>query len=125
MGLLFQGVVASSNEILPTTHTGIDSSPIAAVITISKYPQGSTVYDPQNITIKTGDEILIQNNDTTSHTFTNGGGLDDPLLGNLFNVEAIQPKDFAEYVSSNLQSGTYPFFSASDPNVKDVIVVTN
>lgn len=101
------------------------STPIVSVITISKDTQGNTVYNPQNATIKVGEEILILNNDTTSHTFTNGIGPDDQLSGKLFDTGTIEPRTFVEYVASNLQPGTYPFFSMSDPSVKGELVVTD
>ncbi len=100
-------------------------TPIVAVITISKDAQGNTVYSPQSVTIKTGEEILILNNDTTSHTFTNGMGPDDQLSGKLFDTGTIDPRGFVEYVASNLQPGTYPFFSMSDPAAKGELIVTN
>jgi plastocyanin len=100
-------------------------TPVVAVITISKDAQGNTVYSPQSVTIKTGEEILILNNDTTSHTFTNGMGPDDQLSGKLFDTGTIEPRGFVEYVASNLQPGTYPFFSMSDPAAKGELIVTN
>ena len=99
-------------------------TPIVAVITISKDAQGNTVYNPQSVTIKYGEEILILNNDTTSHSFTNGMGPDDQLAGRLFDTGTIEPRAFIEYVASNLQPGTYPFFSMSDPSAKGELVVT-
>ena len=108
-----------------TVHSDIDSTPIAEVVTITKDAQGNTIFNPQNITIKTGEEILILNNDTTPHSFRNGAGPDDPTSGKLFDTGDITPKGFVEYVASNLQPGSYPFFSAPDPTVKGVIVVTN
>jgi plastocyanin len=113
--------LTSSNGI--SLATG--STPVVAVITISKYAQGNTVYSPQNVTIKTGEEILILNNDATSHTFTNGIGPDDQLSGNLFDTGTIEPRAFVEYVASNLQPGTYPFFSMTDPTVRGELVVTD
>lgn len=65
------------------------------------------------------------NNDATSHTFTNGAGPDDQLSGKLFDTGTIEPRGFVEYVASNLQPGTYPFFSLSDPAAKGELVVTN
>jgi plastocyanin len=118
-------ISGSGNRSSVTTHSDIDSTPTVAVITISKDAQGNTVYDPQSITIKTGDEILILNNDTAPHTFTNGVGPDDQLAGKLFDTGTIEPRGFVEYVASNLQPGTYPFFSMSNPSVKGEIVVTN
>jgi len=100
-------------------------TPIVAVITISKDAQGNTVYNPQSVTIKPGEEILILNNDTTSQTFTNGMGQDDQLSGKLFDTGTIEPRGFVEYVASNLQPGTYPFFSMSDPTAKGELVVTD
>jgi plastocyanin len=98
-------------------------TPVVAVITISKDAQGNTVYNPQSVTIKPGEEILILNNDTTSHSFTNGVGPDDQLAGKLFDTGTIEPRAFIEYVASNLQPGTYPFFSMSDPAAKGELVV--
>jgi len=100
-------------------------TPIVAVMTISKDAQGNTVYNPQSVTIKPGEEILILNNDTTSQTFTNGMGQDDQLSGKLFDTGTIEPRGFVEYVASNLQPGTYPFFSMSDPTTKGELVVTD
>ena len=111
----------SSN--MPSLATG--PTPIVAVITISKDTQGNTVYNPQTVTIKPGEEVLILNNDTTSHTFTNGAGPNDQLSGKLFNTGTIEPRGFVEYVASNLQPGTYPFFSMSDPTAKGELVVTD
>ena len=111
----------SSNEL--SFATG--STPVVAVITISNDAQGNTVFSPQNVTIKTGEEILILNNDTTSHTFTNGVGPDDQLSGKLFDTGTIEPRAFVEYVASNLQPGTYPFFSMTEPAARGELVVTD
>jgi plastocyanin len=115
---------SSSNNSTAPVHSDIDVTPIAAVITITTGPQGDTIFNPQTTTIKTGEEVLILNNDTTTHTVTNGMSPNDPLSGKLFNTGNIEPRGFVEYVASNLQPGTYPFYSASDPSVKGELVVT-
>ena len=109
----------------PTGESDVDSSTAVSLITISKTPQGNTVFNPQTIPIKTGGEILILNNDTVAHTIRNGMGPDDPLSGRLFGVGPLEPKGFIEYVASNLQPGTYPFYSTSNPSIKGELVVTN
>lgn len=109
----------------PRVHSDVDSTPIVAVITISNGPQGDTVFNPQTTTIKTGEEILILNNDTTTHSITNGAGPNDPLSGKLFDTGSIEPRSFVEYVASNLQPGTYSFYLTSDPSVVGELVVTN
>ena len=109
----------------PTGESDVDSSAAVSLITISKGPQGNTVFNPQTTTIKTGGEILILNNDTVAHTIRNGMGPDDPLSGRLFGVGPLEPKGFIEYVASNLQPGTYSFYSTTDPSIKGQLVVTN
>jgi plastocyanin len=109
----------------PLGESDVDSSAAVSLITISKGPQGNTVFNPQTTTIKTGGEILILNNDTVAHTIRNGMGPDDPLSGRLFGVGPLEPKGFIEYVASNLQPGTYSFYSTTDPSIKGQLVVTN
>ena len=105
--------------------SGIESSTVVSLITISKGPQGNIVINPPTTTIKTGGEILIFNNDTAAHTIKSGMGPSDPLAGRLFGAGPIQPKGYIEYVASNLQPGTYPFYSTHDPSIKGELVVTN
>lgn len=102
-----------------------DSSAAVSLITISKGPQDNVVFNPQTTTIKTGGEILIFNNDTVAHTVKSGMGPADQLSGRLFSVGPINPRGFIEYVASNLQPGTYPFYSISNPSIKGELVVTN
>lgn len=109
----------------PTGESDVDSSAALSLITISKGSQGNTIINPQTTTIKTGGEILILNNDSVAHTIRSGMGPDDPLSGRLFGVGPLEPKGFIEYVASNLQPGTYSFYSTTDPSIKGQLVVTN
>ena len=123
--LVYVGGSSPDNTTGEPTESDIDSSAAVALITISKGSQGNAVISPQSTTIKTGGEILILNNDSVVHTIRNGMGPDDPLSGRMFGVGPIEPKGFIEYVASNLQPGTYPFYSTSDPSIKGELVVTN
>ena len=105
--------------------SAVESSTVVSLITISKGPQGNIIINPPTTTIKTGGEILIFNNDTVVHTIKSGMGSSDPLAGRLFGAGPIQPKGYIEYVASNLQPGTYPFYSNHDPSIKGELVVTN
>jgi plastocyanin len=91
------------------THQETDTSPVTAFIIITD-DQGSTVYRPNNITIRVGEEVIILNNSTTPHSVTSGAGPDDPLSGRLFNTGTIKPESFVEYTATNLGPGKYPFF---------------
>ena len=104
------------------THQETDTSPVTAFIIITD-DQGSTVYRPNNITIRVGEEVIILNNSTTPHSVTSGSGPDDPLSGRLFNTGTIEPESFVEYTASNLGPGKYPFFSAENPDIKGILTV--
>jgi plastocyanin len=102
-------VNSATNSTTPTpTPVSSNTSPVAAAILIFKNDQGNLIFKPQTITIKQGDEVFIGNNDTSPHSLTNGTGPNDPLSGKLFDTGVIKPKDFAEFVASNLNPGKYP-----------------
>ena len=111
--LTFQSIYAQTHNI----HSDIDATPIAAVITITKDKDGNTVFNPPFTTIKQDEEVLILNNDTIGHSFTNGENPEDPMAGKLFDSGTIQPKGFIEYVAANLSPGNYTFYTTTDPTV--------
>lgn len=98
-------------------HSDIDSTPIASVITITKDKDGNTIFNPHLTTIKQDEEILVLNNDTVAHSFTNGENPEDPMAGKIFDSGQIQPKGFIEYVATNLSPGNYTFYTTTDPTV--------
>ena len=105
-----------------SSHSEADVTPVAAVIIMTKNSQGKDVFEPQNTTIKQGQEIMIANNLTKIQTFTNGKGIGDPLDGKIFSID-IKPNNFAEYLSSNISPGDYPFYSKNDPTMTGQLVV--
>ncbi|HJU60310.1 MAG TPA: hypothetical protein VJ583_11205 [Nitrososphaeraceae archaeon] len=111
--MTFQSISAQTQP----PHSDIDSTPIAAVITITKDKDDNTIFNPQVTTIKQDEEILILNNDTVAHSFTNGASPEDPTAGKLFDSGQIQPKGFIEYVATNLSPGNYTFYTITDPTI--------
>ena len=79
--LTFQSIYAQTHNI----HSDIDATPIAAVITITKDKDGNTIFNPSTTTIKQDQEVLILNNDTIAHSFTNGENPEDPMAGKIFD----------------------------------------
>jgi hypothetical protein len=86
------------------SHSEADVTPVAAYIIMTKNNQGKDVFQPQNTTIKQGEEIMILNNLTKTQTFTNGNGTGDSMDGKIFSID-IKPNSFAEYLSSNISPG--------------------
>ena len=111
--LTFQSIYAQTH----TVHSDTDSTPVAAVIMITKDKDGNTIFNPSITTIKQDEEILILNNDTVGHSFTNGANPEDPMAGKMFDSGTIQPKGFIEYVAANLSPGNYTFYTTTDPTV--------
>jgi plastocyanin len=104
----------------PSSH---DTSVVAAVITINENSQGNTVFRPERVNIMQGGEIFIGNNSTSPQSITSGTGPKDPLSGKLFNTGILKPKEYAEFVTANLNPGTYPYYSSTNPSVKGLIIV--
>jgi len=105
-----------SNAQVQSPHN-INSTSIAAVITITKDKEGNTVFSPQLTTIKLDEEIRIINNDTVVHSFINGEDPQDPMAGKIFDSGQIEPKGSAEYLADNLDPGNYTFYTTTNPNV--------
>lgn len=105
-----------------STHSEGDSTPISAVIMITSGDQGNPVFSPMKSTIKQGQELLVLNNLTETHTFTNGNATGDAMDGKIFSVK-ISPGSFAEYLASNIQPGNYSFYSETDPSMKGQLVI--
>ncbi|HZL23190.1 MAG TPA: hypothetical protein VFC05_07690 [Nitrososphaeraceae archaeon] len=121
--LTFHSIYASQTNNTTTVHSDTDSTPIAAVITITKDKDGNLMFKPSVTTIKQDEEILILNNDTIAHSFTNGKNPEDPMAGKIFDSGTIQPKGFIEYVAANVSPGNYSFYTTTDPTVTAQIVI--
>ena len=111
--LTFQSIYAQTHNI----HSDIDSTPVAAVILITKDKDGNVIFNPAVTTIKQDEEVLVLNNDTIAHSFTNGENHEDPMAGKMFDSGPIEPKGFIEYVAANLSLGNYTFYTTTDPTV--------
>jgi cytochrome c oxidase subunit 2 len=102
-----------------TNQTGT-SAPAATAAATLKIPQGASVqgnpaYDPDTITVKVGDTIAVDNEDSTPHTVTNGKDATDPNMGKLFDTSIINAGDSSEIVTTDLQPGEYPYFCSVHP----------
>ena len=120
--LTFQAANAQTNST-STVHSDIDSTPISAVITITQDKNGNLIFNPSVTTVKQDEEILVLNNDTIAHSFTNGKNPEDPMAGKMFDSGTIQPKGFIEYVAANVSPGNYTFYTTTDPTVTAQIVI--
>jgi plastocyanin len=108
---------AASNASTASTAGAPSATTAAATL---KIPQGASVqgnpaYDPDSITVKVGDTIAVDNEDSTPHTVTNGKDATDPNMGKLFDTSIINAGDSSEIVTTDLKPGEYPFFCSVHP----------
>jgi plastocyanin len=85
--------------------------------------QGNPSYDPDTITVKAGDTIAVENEDSTPHTVTNGEDATDPNMGKLFDTSIINAGDSSKIVTTDLKPGEYPFFCSVHPYQMGTLVV--
>jgi plastocyanin len=120
---------SAENATTTTTSASTAASPPATTAAATlKIPQGASVqgnpaYDPDTITVKVGDTIAVDNEDSTPHTVTNGKDATDPNMGKLFDTSIINAGDSSEIVTTDLQPGEYPYFCAVHPYMTGTMTV--
>lgn len=85
--------------------------------------QGSPDYDPDEVTVKKGETILVDNVDTMPHTVTNGKSGSDPTSGKIFDTSIINGGDSAEMDTSTIDAGTYPYYCMVHPYMTGTLTV--
>ena len=95
----------------------------AAIITITEDAEQNTVFRPETTNITRGEEIFIGNNSSTPQSITSGTGPEDPLSGKLFDTGVIKSKGYGEFVTANLNPGSYPYYSSTNQSVKGTIII--
>ncbi len=100
----------SSQKITTTTATGVTLK-----ILEGSSIQGNPDYDPDELTVKKGDTLTVNNEDTMPHTVTNGESGSDPNSGKLFDTSIINGGDSAEIDTSSVDAGAHPFYCMVHP----------
>ena len=100
----------SSQKITTTTATGVTLK-----ILEGSSIQGNPDYDPDELTVKKGETIKVDNVDTMPHTVTNGESGSDPNSGKLFDTSIINGGDSAEIDTSAVDAGAHPYYCMVHP----------
>ncbi len=101
---------APSQKITTTTTTGVTLK-----ILEGSSIQGNPDYDPDELTVKKGNTITVDNVDTMPHTVTNGESGSDPNSGKLFDTSIINGGDSAEIDTSAVDAGAHPYYCMVHP----------
>ncbi len=119
----------TTGNVTPGSAQGGQSAPTAAVggvtLTILEGSsiQGTPDYDPDELTVKKGDKILVDNVDTMPHTVTNGESGSDPNSGKLFDTGIINGGDSAELDTATIDAGTYPYYCMVHPYMTGTLTI--
>jgi len=117
----------SGNATTATTSEGESAQQAAAGVTLTIL-EGSSItgnpdYDPDELTVKKGDTILVDNVDTMPHSVTNGESATDPNSAKIFDTGMIMGGESAELETSNIDAGTYPYYCMVHPYMKGSLIV--
>ena len=85
--------------------------------------QGNPDYDPDELTVKKGDKITVNNADTMPHTVTNGESGSDPTSGKLFDTSIINGGDSAEIDTATVDAGAHPYYCMVHPYMTGSLTV--
>ena len=85
--------------------------------------QGNPAYAPDTITVKKGDAVGVINKDSVPHTITNGKDPSDPTTGKLFDTSIISPAASAQFATTKLAAGNYPFHCSIHPYMTGTLKV--
>jgi len=85
--------------------------------------QGSPDYDPDELKVKKGDKITVNNADTMPHTVTNGKSGSDPTSGKLFDTSIINGGDSAEIDTATVDAGAHPYYCMVHPYMTGTLTV--
>jgi plastocyanin len=109
----------SSGNVTSGSTQGGQSTVAAGGVTLTILEgssiQGNPDYDPDEVTVKKGDKITVNNADTMPHTVTNGESGSDPNSGKLFDTSIINSGDSAEIDTSAVDAGAHPFYCMVHP----------
>jgi cytochrome c oxidase subunit 2 len=85
--------------------------------------QGNPDYDPDELKVKKGDKITVNNADTMPHTVTNGKSGSDPTSGKLFDTSIINGGDSAEIDTAAVDAGAHPYYCMVHPYMTGTLTV--
>jgi len=85
--------------------------------------QGSPDYKPDQLTVKKGNTVLVDNLDVMPHTVTNGKDASDATSGKLFDTSIINGGEFKVLETTNVDAGPHPFYCTVHPYMTGTLTV--
>ena len=105
----------STKEAPSQTTTTTAAAGLTLTILEGSSIQGTPDYDPDELTVKKGETMLVDNVDTMPHTVTHGKSGSDPTSGKVFDTSIINGGDSAEMDTSTIDAGAHPYYCVVHP----------
>jgi plastocyanin len=115
--------VASSTAQSPAAAPAKPQADVTLTILEGSSTQGNPDYDPDALTVKKGNTILVDNLDLMPHTVTNGKDASDATSGKLFDTSIINGGDSAELDTSTIDAGTHLYYCMVHPYMTGTLTV--
>jgi plastocyanin len=101
------------------TESQVDPSTVEADVTLTILEgssiQGNPAFDPDQLTVKKGDIIQVNNADTLPHTVTNGESASDPTSAQIFDTSLIMGGESAILQTEEVDVGDYSYYCTVHP----------
>lgn len=112
-----QDIAAANPTAGGPGSTSASSGPVGASVTIlaGASTQGNPAFSPDAVTVKKGETVAVTNKDSVPHTITNGKDPSDPTSGKLFDTSIINAAASAQFGTTKLATGNYPFHCSIHP----------
>lgn len=125
LGLTSEDIAAATAKPPGGTGSTGSSGPVGASVTIlaGASTQGNPAYSPDTVSVKKGDSVAVTNKDSVPHTVTNGKDPSDPKSGKLFDTSIISPAASAQFGTTKLVAGSYPFHCSVHPYMTGLLKV--
>jgi cytochrome c oxidase subunit II len=114
---------ASAGNATSAATAGGGAGGVTLTILEGSSIQGNPDFDPDDLKVKKGDKITVNNADTMPHTVTNGESGSDPNSGKLFDTSIINGGDSAEIDTSAVDAGAHPYYCMVHPYMTGSLTV--
>ena len=77
--------------------------------------QGNPAFDPEELSVKKGNIIKVENADSLPHTVTNGAGPNDPNSAKMFDTSLIMGGEAGIIQTEEIDAGEYAYYCTVHP----------
>jgi plastocyanin len=114
---------ASSATSQPAATQEKPTADVTLTILEGSATQGNPDFDPDDLTVKKGQTILVDNVDTMPHTVTNGGGPSDSTSGKIFDTSIINGGEYKVLETADVDPAKYDYYCTVHPYMVGTLTV--